>query len=90
MENKYRRFSDEQIAVANNVSLVDYLLSIGEELTKSGKEMRWKRYSSVTIDNNRYYKWKTQEGGYPIQFLKEFYGYNFKQAIGTPFVICRR
>lgn len=81
MENKYRRFSDEQIAVANSVSLVDYLLSIGEGLTKSGKEMRWNRYSSVTIDNNRYYKWKTQEGGYPIQFLKEFYGYNFKQAM---------
>lgn len=79
--NNYKRFSDEQIAVANNVNLVDYLIYQGESLIKSGKDMRWNRYSSVTIRGNRYYKWKTQEGGYPIQFLKEFYGYNFKQAM---------
>ena len=35
----------------------------------------------MTIRGNQYYKWKTQKGGYPIQFLKEFYGYNFKQAM---------
>ena len=45
------------------------------------QDMRWNRYTSVTIRGNQYYKWKTQEGGYPIQFLKEFYGYNFKQAM---------
>lgn len=77
----YKRFSDEQIAVANNVNLVDYLRYQGESLTKSGKDMRWNRYSSVTIRGNQYYRWKTQEGGYPIQFLKEFYGYNFRQAM---------
>lgn len=81
MEKKFHRFSNEQIAVANSVNLVDYLRSIGETFIKSGKDMRWNRYSSVTINRNRYYRWKTQEGGYPIQFLKEFYGYDFKQAM---------
>lgn len=80
MQN-YKRFSDEQIKVANNVNLVDYLKYQGESLIKSGKDMRWKRYSSVTVRGNQYYKWKAQEGGYPIQFLKEFYGYDFKQAM---------
>ena len=78
---RYKRFSDEQIAVANQVDLVEYLRHQGETLTKAGKDMRWSRYTSVTIRGNQYYKWKTQEGGYPIQFLKEFYGYNFKQAM---------
>ena len=78
---RYKRFSDEQISVANQVNLVEYLRQQGETLTKSGKDMRWNRYTSVTIRGNQYYKWKTQEGGYPIQFLKEFYGYNFKQAM---------
>jgi len=81
MAEKYKRFSKEQIAVANNVNLVDYLIHQGESLAKSGKDMRWNRYSSVTIRGNQYYRWKTQEGGYPIQFLKEFYGYNFRQAM---------
>lgn len=78
---RYKRFSDEQIAVANQVDLAEYLRHQGETLTKAGKDMRWNRYTSVTIRGNQYYKWKTQEGGYPIQFLKEFYGYNFKQAM---------
>ena len=78
---RYKRFSDEQIAVANQVDLAEYLRHQGETLTKAGKDMRWSRYTSVTIRGNQYYKWKTQEGGYPIQFLKEFYGYNFKQAM---------
>lgn len=43
--------------------------------------MRWERNHSVTLRDNRYYKWREGEGGYPIQFLKEFYGYDFKQAM---------
>ena len=74
-------FSKEQIQVANQVDLVRYLQDQGETLIKAGKDMRWERYSSVTIRGNRYYRWKTQEGGYPIQFLKEFYGYSFKEAM---------
>lgn len=76
-----RLYSNEQIALANSVNLVDFLKMQGEKLIKSGKDMRWERNHSVTLRDNRYYKWKENEGGYPIQFLKEFYGYDFKQAM---------
>ena len=35
-----RLYSDEQIAVANNVDLVNFLRMQGESLMKSGKDMR--------------------------------------------------
>lgn len=76
-----RLYSKEQIALANSVNLVDFLRMQGERLTKAGKDMRWERNHSVTVRDNRYYKWKDGEGGYPIQFLKEFYNYDFKQAM---------
>lgn len=76
-----RLYSDEQIAVANNVDLVNFLRMQGESLMKSGKDMRWSRHTSVTVRGNRWYEWKSQEGGYPIEFLKKFYQYDFKQAM---------
>lgn len=76
-----RLYSDEQIVVANNVDLVNFLKMQGESLMKSGKDMRWSRHTSVTLRGNRWYEWKSQEGGYPIEFLKKFYQYDFKQAM---------
>ena len=77
----YKAFSKEQVALANSVDLVDYLRANGEELVKSGREYRWQRYTSVTIRGNRWFKFKTQEGGYPIKFLEEFYGCHYTEAV---------
>lgn len=74
-------YTQEQIALANSVNLVDFLRMQGEKLIKSGKDMRWDRNHSVTLRDNMYHKWGEYSGGYPIQFLKEFYGYDFKQAM---------
>lgn len=74
-------YSDEQIAVANNVDLVNFLRMQGESLMKSGKDMRWSRHTSVTVRGNQWYEWKTEEGGYPIEFLKRYFKYDFKQAM---------
>lgn len=74
-------YSDEQIAVANNVNLVNFLRMQGESLMKSGKDMRWSRHTSVTVRGNQWYEWKTEEGGYPIEFLKRYFKYDFKQAM---------
>lgn len=78
---EYRKFSEEQKALANSINLVDYLRSQGETLIKSGREFRWQRYTSVTIRDNYWYKHKTQEGGYPVKFLEEFYGMNYRDAV---------
>ena len=67
---EYRKYSDQQIALANSINLVDYLRANGETLIKSGREFRWQRYTSVTIRDNKWFKHKTQEGGYPLKFLR--------------------
>ena len=74
-------YSKEQIAHANNVNLVDFLRSQGESLTKSGKDMRWNRHTSVTLRGNQWFEWKSQEGGYPIHFLQKYYHYSFREAM---------
>lgn len=78
---EYRKYSDQQKALANSIDLVDYLRSNGETLIKSGREYRWQRYTSVTVRDNKWFKHKSQEGGYPIKFLEEFYGYNYQDAM---------
>ena len=78
---EYRKYSEQQKALANSIDLVDYLRSNGETLIKSGREYRWQRYTSVTVRDNKWYKHKSQEGGYPIKFLEEFYGYNYHDAM---------
>ena len=79
--SKYVAFSKEQIQIANNIDLADFLRKQGETLEKSGKEIRWMRNSSVTIKGNRWYQHKYEEGGYPISFLQKFYHYSFPEAV---------
>ena len=74
-------YSEEQIAEANQVDLVEYLRSEGERFEKSGREWRWMRHDSITIRGNQWYRHKEQKGGYPIEFLKHFYSVSFKEAM---------
>ena len=78
---KYIRFTEEQLKMANQIDLADYLAQQGEPLEKAGKEYRWLRHSSVTVKGNRWYQHKYQEGGYPIRFLQKFFGYTFQEAV---------
>ena len=89
---RYVKFSEEQLRLANNVDLSDFLKRQGEPLEKSGREIRWMKNSSVTIRGNKWFQHKYQEGGYPIQFLQKFYNYSFPDAVqvllneaGTPY-----
>lgn len=79
-------YTAEQIAAANQVDLVDYLSSEGEHFEKSGREWRWLRHDSITIRENQWYRHKEQKGGYPIEFLKRFYGVSFKEAMRKLFI----
>lgn len=89
---RYVKFTEEQLRLANNVDLSDFLKRQGEPLEKSGKEIRWMKNTSVTIRGNKWFQHKYQEGGYPIQFLQKFYNYSFPDAVqvlrneaGTPY-----
>ena len=74
-------YSQEQIEEANRRDLTDFLWLHGEQLEKSGREYRWKRHDSVTIQGNRWYQHSRSRGGYPIEFVEEFYGKTFPEAV---------
>ena len=46
-------FTEEEKQRANSVDLVDFLQRQGEQLTRAGRDWRWKRHDSVTIRSNR-------------------------------------
>ena len=67
------QYTEEQIARANQTDLVSFLNAQGEQLVKSGREYRWKKHDSVTISGNRWYRHSQSKGGYPVDFVMEFY-----------------
>ncbi len=80
-------YTNEQIQRANDSSLETYLRKRGEQLKPSGTEFiliytdSTGTHDSITIRNNKWYDHKNGIGGYPIQFMKEFYGLNFRDAL---------
>ena len=78
---EYVHFTDEQKQRANSVDLVDFLRRQGEQLIRSGREWRWKRHDSVTIRGNRWFRHSAGQGGLAIDFVQEFYGLSFPDAV---------
>ena len=70
-----------QIDRANAVSLEDFLRTQGETLIKSGREYRWKEHDSLTVRGNKWFRHSQSKGGYPIDFVMEFYGKSFPEAV---------
>lgn len=77
----YIHFTDEQKQKANSVDLVDFLERQGEELLRSGREKRLASNRSITVRGNRWYDHATREGGLAIDFLQNFYGLSFPEAV---------
>lgn len=75
------KYSEEQIASANNVDLVRFLTDRGERFKKSGREVRWTTHDSVTIKDNQWFRHSQGKGGGPIDFLMEFYEKTFPEAM---------
>ncbi len=75
------QYTEEQIIRANQTDLVSFLNAQGEQLMKSGKEYRWKKHDSVTVSGNRWYRNSQGRGGYPVDFVMEFYNATFPEAV---------
>ena len=73
-------YTQAQIDRANAVSLEDFLRTQGETLIKSGREYRWKEHDSLTVRGNKWFRHSQSKGGYPIDFVIEFYGKSFPEA----------
>ena len=74
-------YTQEQIDHANQADLVSFLQSQGEQLTRAGQEYRWKRHDSLTVRGNKWYRHSQSEGGGPVDFVMEFFGKSFTEAV---------
>ena len=74
-------YTQEQIDRANQADLVLFLQSQGEQLTRAGQEYRWKRHDSLTVRGNKWYRHSQSKGGGPVDFVMEFYGKSFTEAV---------
>ena len=74
-------YTQAQIDRANAVNLEDFLRAQGETLVRSGKEYRWKAHDSLTVCGNKWFRHSQSTGGYPVDFVREFYGKSFPEAV---------
>ena len=74
-------YTQEQIDRANQADLVSFLQSQGEQLTRAGNEYRWKRHDSLTVRGNKWYWHSQSKGGGPVDFVMEFFGKSFTEAV---------
>ena len=74
-------YTQEQIDRANETNLEAFMRSQGEELIRSGNEFRWKKHDSLTVKGNKWFRHSESKGGYPIDFVMEFYGKSFPEAV---------
>lgn len=74
-------YTQEQIDRANQVNLEQFLRSQGEKLTKSGHEYRWDLYDSLTVKGNKWFRHSQNKGGYPVDFVMEFFDKTFPEAV---------
>lgn len=77
----YVHFTDEQKQRANSVDLVRFLEMRGEKLIRSGREKRLASDHSITVRGNGWYDHSAESGGYAIDFVKQFYGISFPEAV---------
>ena len=74
-------YTEPQIKRANEADLTVFLKNQGEELIRSGREYRWKRHDSLTVRGNKWFRHSSSKGGYPIDFVMEFWGASFPEAM---------
>jgi len=67
-------YTQAQIDKANAVDLEKFLRAQGETLVRSGKEYRWKAHDSLTVCGNKWFRHSRSKGGFPVDFVMEFYG----------------
>lgn len=77
----YIHFTNEQKQRANSVDLVAFLRMQGETLIPSGREKRLESNHSITVRGNEWFDHATKEGGLAIDFVQNFYGHTFPDAV---------
>jgi len=77
-------YTKEQIAQANSVSLIDYAATNNYQIEDGGqKSLHVKKSGGLYLfkDSNRFYHHTTEKTGGPIDFIMQFEGKTFLQAV---------
>ena len=74
-------YTQAQIDKANAVALEKFLRAQGETRVRSGKEYRWKAHDSLTVCGSKWFRHSQSKGGFPVDFVMEFYGKSFPEAV---------
>jgi len=78
----YQPIPPEQIIAARRADLAAYLLARGEALVPAGNgRYRHAEHDSLVFTGNAYYWNSRKESGNAIDFLRSFYGLDFKAAV---------
>lgn len=80
---KFKHFTPEELYQAKHASIKDFLEGIGEKVLKSGTEYMWEKHDSVKIRGHVFYRHSTGQKGDAIEFLTEFFDFNFQDAVIT-------
>ena len=71
----------EQIKQARKADLPTYLAAKGEVLKREGRGYRHSVHDSLKIEGNMYCWNSKGTSGNALDFVQEFYGLNFRQAV---------
>lgn len=83
MSQKFIPFTEEELYQAAHKDIKQYLESIGEKVLHSGTEYMWTAHDSVKIRVHVWYQHSTGAKGTAVNFLMEFFGYSFQDAVIT-------
>jgi len=81
-----KRYSEEQIERAKNMSILEYAQTHGYNCKKAGREYHITGYGGLYVkpENNSFYNHSQEKGGYGcISFVQQMEGVSFLQAMET-------
>ncbi len=74
-------YTQEQIDRANQADLVSFLQGQGEQLTRAGTGIPLETARQLDRPGNKWYRHSQSKGGAPVDFVMEFYGKSFTEAV---------
>lgn len=76
-------FTDDQIHLANDVNIIDYMEYCGLDLKRSNRRVKVKGWNGldVTPDGRKWKDFASGQGGYIIQFVAWLNAYSWKEAV---------
>lgn len=81
--SRFIPFTEEELYQAAHSNIKQYLESIGEKVLHSGTEYMWEAHDSVKFRGHVWYQHSTGAKGTAVDFLMEFFGFSFQDAVIT-------